>query len=634
MLTRPSLFSLPPVLLSALVTHAYAYPDGVIGDAKGTARPTYATVLTGGEGCDLSDLDDIRDGFSEMTTLFAAATPFDVMSQAAREFFGPSISANYTDMIAQNLQRAANYGVLEGEDGAVNADIHIRCDDPMDLCNKGNSREGDHAAYNIGNEPHIVFCSDYFRMESLEGRIDKKAADQILKDRLMEYYNRASLWARMVMHFSDIGTAVVQRPIPAPPNSTSEWLIDVSEGPMNTSVLAGVLNEQGDEGPTNHQTLKYAYGATRAKLLATLSTQMPYDAANNAENYALYALSKYIINDKGFYPSVPIMDFPNEASVLTNENLQDGERCKYAFFDMTDVVTSPLHFHVRYKLGNSTLCLTSRRMNRHQSGCRGKEPELTRTGTDRGYRPAHSQRAPCYTAVWLFYEFFRAGFLAGASSQPIVQVFDLLAIEILAFVAFVLLRPFEGQRLNVIAVYLLGSSKVATAALSVAFDTRYSVPRIPTTVIKIVIIVIQGLLTIAVMELEHDAREVFQPHELVGARYSTAKTAANFSSVHSRPEVPKTPYFEVKQMKRMARIEDEDLEFMEEINQEPAASRCYCQNNAILRVQPGHHSVTEEAGFSRRLPTLLYRARLACIGPAGVRRTTRQWAPDVSHLGA
>lgn len=140
-------------------------------------------------------------------------------------------------------------------------------------------------------------------------------------------------------------------------------------------------------------------------------------------------------------------------------------------------------------------------MNRHQSGCRGKEPELTRTGTDRGYRPAHSQRAPCYTAVWLFYEFFRAGFLAGASSQPIVQVFDLLAIEILAFVAFVLLRPFEGQRLNVIAVYLLGSSKVATAALSVAFDTRYSVPRIPTTVIKIVIIVIQGLLTIAVMVL-------------------------------------------------------------------------------------------------------------------------------------
>jgi hypothetical protein len=339
MLTLASLLSLPPVILSTVVTLAYASTstDGVIGDDKTHVRSTFATALTGGEGCDLSEIEEIRQGFSEMVALFAAATPFDPTSQPGREFFGPSIAANYTDMIAQSLQRAANYGVLEGEDGAVNANIHIRCDDPMDLCDRGNKREGNHAAYNIGNEPHIVFCSDYFRMDPLEARIDNKANDQIQKDRIMEYYNRASLWARMVMHFSDIGTAVVERPIPAPPNSTTEWLVSTSQGAMNTSVLAGVLNEQGD-GPNDRQTLKYAYGATRAKLLATLSTQMPYDAANNAENYALYALAQYIIKDKAFYPAVPIMDFPNEASVITNENLQDGERCKYAFFDMSDVV--------------------------------------------------------------------------------------------------------------------------------------------------------------------------------------------------------------------------------------------------------------------------------------------------------
>ena len=336
MLAFAQLFTLPPVL-SALVARAHASPDGVIGDDKQPANPTFATTLTGGEGCDFSQIDRIRDGFAEMTSLFAAATPFDPTSQPARELFGPSINANYTDMIAQSLQRAANYGVLQGHPGAVNADIHIRCDDPMQLCDTGNKREGNHAAYNIGNEPHVVFCSDYFRMDPLQTRVNRKAADQIQKDRLMEYYNRASLWARMVMHFSAIGTAVVQRPIPAPPNSTTEWLIESSEGAMNTSVLAGVLNEQGD-GPNDRQTLKYAYGATRAKLLASLSTQMPYDAANNAENYALYALSQFIIKNKQFYPAVPIMDFPNEASVLTNENLQDGERCKYAYFDMTDVV--------------------------------------------------------------------------------------------------------------------------------------------------------------------------------------------------------------------------------------------------------------------------------------------------------
>jgi hypothetical protein len=37
-------------------------------------------------------------------------------------------------------------------------------------------------------------------------------------------------------------------------------------------------------------------------------------------------------------PCALAVDFPNEASVLTNENLQDGERFKFAYFDMTDVV--------------------------------------------------------------------------------------------------------------------------------------------------------------------------------------------------------------------------------------------------------------------------------------------------------
>jgi hypothetical protein len=339
--TLRALLTLPPVLLGTLIAHVYAFPDGVIGDEKATPSPTYATALTGGEGCSFSDIDDIRSGFSDMTVLLSSAVPFDYGTQPAIEFFGSSILANYTDLIASNFRRASNYGILKGEDEPVKADIHIRCDDPMDLCDKGNRREGDHAAYNIGNEPHIVFCSDYFRMDDLNDRIDKKADNQMEKDGLMNYYNRAALWVRMVMHISTIGTAVVERPIPAPSNSSNgwstEWTVKVSQGAMNTSVLAGVLNER-PEGPNDPQTLKYAYGATRSKLLAVLSTQMPYDASNNAENYALYALATYIIQQKGFYPAVPIMDFPNEASVLTNENLQDGERVKYAYFDMVDVV--------------------------------------------------------------------------------------------------------------------------------------------------------------------------------------------------------------------------------------------------------------------------------------------------------
>ncbi|KAI8934544.1 hypothetical protein NX059_008242 [Plenodomus lindquistii] len=332
------------VVCAVLARHAapvHGQSDGIINDDKGPDPATFATALTGGEGCDASDIRSIRNGFAEMTSLFAAAVPFDPASQPSIDFFGSSI-ADHTDLIAGNLQRAANYGLLQGSPGPVNSAIHIRCDDPMGICDFGNKREGSHAAYNIGNQPLVVFCKDYLRMEALDRKIDKKANNQMEKDRLMEYYNRAALWARMVMHFSDIGKAVVQRATPGGLNSTSEWILRTTEGAMNTSVLAGVLNERPESnGPRNFLTLKYAYGATRSKLLAVLATQMSYDAANNAENYALYALGHYIVKRKGFYPNVPIMDFPNQATVLTNENLQDGERTKYAFFDMPDVLALP-----------------------------------------------------------------------------------------------------------------------------------------------------------------------------------------------------------------------------------------------------------------------------------------------------
>ncbi|KAH7399017.1 hypothetical protein DE146DRAFT_782968 [Phaeosphaeria sp. MPI-PUGE-AT-0046c] len=336
--------SLPTIFTSCLTASILARADGVIGEGKGASvSVSYATALTGGEGCTHDQISHIRAGFAEMATIFEASVPYEPTSQPGKEFFGSSLLVqNYTEMVAMNLQRAANYAKIEGSEGPINADIHVRCDDPMEICDYGNKREGNHAAYNIGNEPHVVFCGDYFRLAPLREKMDKTAEDQTEKEKLMEYYTRATLWARMVMHFASIGKAVVARATPAPPDSKTEWIVTRSEGAMNTSVLAGVLNERPDNnGPDDVQTLKYAYGATRAKLLAVLSTQMPYDGTNNAENYALYAQARYVMREKGFYPSLPIMDFPNEATVLTNENLQDGERIRHAYFDMTDVVPRP-----------------------------------------------------------------------------------------------------------------------------------------------------------------------------------------------------------------------------------------------------------------------------------------------------
>ncbi|KAF2629578.1 hypothetical protein BU25DRAFT_269408 [Macroventuria anomochaeta] len=355
MLTLRTLLSLPTFLSIALVAHAVAIPedDGVIAEEKGKAKPELAASLTGGEGCSSSDIEDIRNGFIEMTELFQAALPYDQNGQPAVELFGqPLRIANYSSMIESNLKRAAQYANLKGNE-TVNPDVYVRCDDPNNICKTGNKREGNHVAYNMGNLPMINFCKDYFKLDGLEERVDRKAGNQMEKERLHEYYNRATLWARMVMHIGGVGVAVVENAVPARANSTSgrEWETIVTEGAMNTTVLAGVLNDRPDgTGPNDAQTLKYAYGVTRSKLLAVLSTQMPYDAANNAENYALYAQARYILQKKGFYPNVPVMDFPNELSVLTNEQLQDGERSKYAYFDSSDVVARPPNMELKANL--------------------------------------------------------------------------------------------------------------------------------------------------------------------------------------------------------------------------------------------------------------------------------------------
>lgn len=147
----------------------------------------------------------------------------------------------------------------------------------------------------------------------------------------------ATLWARMVMHISDIGQAVKTTAVPnMQPNATREWTLNSTAGPMGTSVMSGVKDDK--EGQINIRVLKYAYGVTRAKLLATLSTQNPYDALNNAENYALYAQAQYVIQMKGFFPNMPLVNFGNDMAVLTNEQIFDGDKKRFACFDMPDVV--------------------------------------------------------------------------------------------------------------------------------------------------------------------------------------------------------------------------------------------------------------------------------------------------------
>jgi hypothetical protein len=200
-----------------------------------------------------------------------------------------------------------------------------------------------------------------------------------------------------------------------------------------------------------------------------------------------------------------------------------------------------------------------------------------------------------FFTVWLVYEFVRACFLAGASSQPLIQVFGLLAVETIAFVSIMYLRPFEGQRLNILLVHALGFSKVTTTALSAAFDTHLNLPRIPATVIGIVIIIIQSLLTIIVLaaivsgaittyfSVTRDRKEI-RPRGWISRRERYFQRIYPESQDVPTDEVPQPPstgveriqevydgpYFNVKQVKRVLKVEDEDEEFVQEIYSNPS----------------------------------------------------------------
>jgi len=162
-------------------------------------------------------------------------------------------------------------------------------------------------------------------------------------------------------------------------------------------------------------------------------------------------------------------------------------------------------------------------------------------------------------------------------------------VEFIAFVLIIKINPFEGSRNTALAVYMLGISKVATAGLSIAFLDEFNLARIPTTVIGVIIIVIQGFLIIGLLILivlgaissymsVMRNREEFKPRRLRGIQ---TKYIAHIEQKATdlppppppEPEEPKEPYFSVNAVRRAPKIEDEDVvpDMAPEMN--PAASQ-------------------------------------------------------------
>ena len=242
-----------------------------------------------------------------------------------------------------------------------------------------------------------------------------------------------------------------------------------------------------------------------------------------------------------------------------------------------------------------------------------------------------------FFSFWLAYEFIRACFYGAAARSPLTQVFGLLVVEIIALLTMIFMRPFQSNRLNIVMIYLLGFSKVATLALSAAFIERFNQPRILTTVIGIVIIVIQGLLTVCLliaiatgaitsyMSLNRYTEE-FYPESWRGGRIRFLKHVdQKATDLPPPPPPPKedsseptTPYFSVATVRREPKIEEPERshnekrteEFVDASERPVSLPRAQSMKSERASPQePRSHSRTQSMRSTVSLTGLPYGAR-------------------------
>lgn len=168
------------------------------------------------------------------------------------------------------------------------------------------------------------------------------------------------------------------------------------------------------------------------------------------------------------------------------------------------------------------------------------------------------------TKWWFFsyysgYQFVRAAIIGGGSATPEAQVYCLLVYEVVAFLIAVKIDPFEGRRNAILAIWMLGVTKVLTTALSIAFLPSLDLDRITATAIGVIIIAIQGLLATAILILI-----------VLGAISSYLSLSRDKASIdHKELEAARLHYFKHIEDKaldiKISRAEKERLQRLKEV---------------------------------------------------------------------
>lgn len=179
-----------------------------------------------------------------------------------------------------------------------------------------------------------------------------------------------------------------------------------------------------------------------------------------------------------------------------------------------------------------------------------------------------------FFAVYLLYQLIRAAFLGAGRQTPLAQVYGLFVFEILALFVIAKMRPFEGNRNNVVAVWLLSICKIVTVGLSIAFLPAFELNRIIATVLGIILVVVQGFLAVSVMilvvlgmistwmSLSRNREHFSQPLEQTRIKYFEHIDKKGRDAPPQKPAAKTAPVealqpnFSVRSVRRHPRMED------------------------------------------------------------------------------
>lgn len=210
------------------------------------------------------------------------------------------------------------------------------------------------------------------------------------------------------------------------------------------------------------------------------------------------------------------------------------------------------------------------------------DPDRQKVHQDEGYIQRFGWLSARYrrTRWWFFsfylaYQLIRACFIGGGVKTPLAQVFGLFLFEIFALFAIIILNPFEGARNTSVAVWMLSLSKIVTTGLSIAFLPAYNLDRIIATVLGVIIVVVQGLVTVAVlilivlgvlsswMSLSRNRENFSENLSQMRVRYfermeERSNDLPKPKKVEEKEPEPIVPFFNVKEVRRAPKIEDED----------------------------------------------------------------------------